>query len=281
MLQLNLQEEKKVIYHIVQCGAGGNGGYFFRNLMQIIHGYSRTSTSLAFDVLLIDGDRVETKNLNNQLYTSEDVNDYKVESLIERYAEHYELEVKALTKYVTSLEMLHDAFAHQHTEQVIPILVGMVDNNRTRQLFHQYFHDETVQNLIWIDLGIEDTEMITNPSEEERYRMMQTGFSGQCVIGLKWKGEVILKPVTDVYANILEDDHTSFPGQSCGDVLPSNPQRMMTNQTASHVASSIMNTLFHTQAIIVSEVNFNAQYAHSKPNYLTKDLVMKFESLKV
>lgn len=281
MQQLNLQEQEKVVFQIRQFGCGGNGGYFFRNLMQMIHGYVRTSATTTYDVLLIDGDRVEAKNLNNQLYTSEDLNDYKVVSMIERYAEHYELSgINGLTKYVTSMDMLHDVFAHKHTEQVIPVLVGMVDNNRTRQLFHQYFHDESVENLIWIDLGIEDTEVIANPTEEEGYRMMQTGFSGQCVVGLKWKGEEILKPVTDVYANILEDDHTSFPGQSCGDLLPSNPQRMMTNQTASHVASLIMNTLFHSKAIFVSEVNFNAQYAHSKPNYLTKEIVMKFESLK-
>ena len=35
-------------------------------------------------------------------------------------------------------------------------LIGMVDNDRTRQLFDEYFYSDEVLDLIWIDLGVGD-----------------------------------------------------------------------------------------------------------------------------
>lgn len=279
MRQLTLAETPNLTYDIIQIGGGGNGSYFFRNLMQMVAGFKETNPNTKFNITIADGDKVEPKNLKNQLFTSDDLKELKTFALIDRYANHYDVDVKEYPKYLTSLEQLNELLSYPVTETThIPIILGMVDNNRTRQLLHEYFYHEDTNNLIWIDLGIEDTEVVSSPNDDDIKRMMATGFSGQCVIGLKWRGQEILPPVTMVYDNIMQAED-NFPGLSCGDVLPSNPQRMITNQTAAHVASIVLNTLFFTKSIMVSEINFNAQLGHIKPNYITKEQLSLFESI--
>lgn len=276
MYTLNLQSNEKMRFLIRQIGCGGTGSYFFRTLTQLISGHLVSEPRISYDLGIADGDKVESKNLRNQLFTQEDISYYKTECLIERYGLHYELDVKDWSNYVTTIKDIQELFHCEQTEiQTIPILIGMVDNNRTRQLFHEVFTSQSVKDLIWIDLGNEDIETIENPTPEEKRRLRSVGFGGQCVVGLKWNRQIVLPCVTQVYPNLLEIEET-FPGLNCGDTLPSNPQRMITNQTAAHVAAMIINTLIFTKSIYVSEINFNAQLGHTQPSYITKDQYTRF-----
>jgi hypothetical protein len=282
MKTICLQEKPYIHFMIRQIGAGGNGGYFFRNLLQLISSYKSMNPynrdKVLFDVLIADGDEVEKKNLRNQLFTEEDISEKKVVSLTDRYGTHYDVDAKRVTEYITSVDMLSRLFPTvDNGRQVIPVLVGMVDNDRSRQLFDEFFYSDKVSDLVWIDLGIEGMTLFESPNNEQQKIMNESGFGGQCVIGLKWHGVEILPPVTRVYPNILENDHTSFPGQSCGELLPENPQRIMTNHLAAQVATMIMNNLFHTKSIYTSVVNFNAQFAQMKPTLLTADQIKAFE----
>ena len=219
--------------------------------------------------------------MRNQLFSEEDVSEKKPVALADRYGGHYDVDVKRVTEYVTSLEMLHRLFRKpDNGRQIIPILIGMVDNDRTRQLFDEYFYSDEVSDLIWIDLGIEGMTEFERPNAEQKKIMNESGFGGQCVIGLKWGGQEILLPTTRVYPNILENDHTAFPGQSCGELLPNNPQRITTNQFAAQVASMVMNNLLHTKSIYASVINFNAQFGQMKPTFLTTEQFNNFENAK-
>ncbi|MCY9665762.1 thiamine biosynthesis protein ThiF [Paenibacillus alginolyticus] len=287
MKTICLQENQYIHFLIRQIGAGGNGGYFFRNLLQLVSSYKALNSSYRndalFDVLIADGDEVEKKNLRNQLFSDDDVTEKlkKVVALADRYGGHYNVDAKRVTEYVTSLDMLHRLFpSPDNGRQIIPILVGMVDNDRSRQLFDEFFFSDEVSDLVWIDLGIEGMTQFERPNSEEKKIINASGWGGQCVIGLKWHGDVILPPVTRVYPNILENDHTAFPGQSCGEMLPENPQRIMSNQIAAQVASMVMNNLFHTKSLYASVINFNAQLGQMKPTFLTSDQVNDFERAK-
>ncbi|GGG18280.1 ThiF family adenylyltransferase [Paenibacillus abyssi] len=283
MKTICLQESSHIQFQIRQIGAGGNGGYFFRNLLQLISSYQAndSKTKDRFDVLIADGDLVEKKNLKNQLFSEEDISDKKVIALSDRYGGHYDVETKRVTEYITTTDMLRRLFPTvTNGRQVIPVLVGMIDNDRTRQLFDEFFFSEEVTDLVWIDLGIEGMTTFDDPNQEQLKIMNESGFGGQCVIGLKWKGSVILPPVTRVYPNILDNDRTSFPGQSCGELLPENPQRIMTNQFAAQVASMVMNNLFHTKSIYANVINFNAQFGQMKATFLSADQVGEFEKAR-
>lgn len=49
--------------------------------------------------------------------------------------------------------------------QTVKILVGMIDNNKTRQLFHDYFYSDDIENLIWIDAGVTGVNISSSDSK--------------------------------------------------------------------------------------------------------------------
>ena len=295
---LNILENGKtnLFFDLVQIGAGANGGAFFRSLCQDIATHfasfrSNKGKRVTFGVNLVicDADRYETKNLANQLCLSEDLGDFKVEALAERYAEVYDVSVGTVTSYVKGFDMLDRLFTKKDVTdsyQQVKVLLGMVDNNRTRQLFHDYFYSDHVQNLIWIDTGVTGVEVLDKPEEEwtaeERLSVQQSGFSGQVVVGFKYKGEVILPPVTNIFPEMLEDAKSSFPDESCGELVINNPQRSATNRMAALLANNIMNNLFHSQSIYNHFINFNAQTGMSggRSGSITDEQVQKFEQVK-
>lgn len=287
MNSLNVKEKRHILYQFVVIGAGGNGSHFVRSMLQTISGYraSEKGNQILFDITLVDGDRVEKKNFHRQLFDIDDLDEYKVVSLADRYADYYGVEVKAVTEYVTSVEMLYNLYDDGDLEvgpnvQVVPVLFGLVDNNKTRQLIDEFFHSNLVDDLIWIDVGIEGVMVINEPTSAQQKTIEFSGFGGQVVCGYKYRGETILEPVTRVYPNILEDEKTAFPGQSCGETIVNNPQRLHTNQMAAQLMMTYLNNLLHNHTIYFHKVNFNAQFSQSKPTFIENEIVEKFEKLR-
>ncbi len=258
----------KILYgealDIVVIGVGANGSHFIRNLLQDMSVYGRDMRKNR--LLIADGDKTEEKNIKNQLFTTEDVGEFKVNALAERYGEHYGIDVLAVPDYITDCDMLDRLFANDGR---FKILIGCVDNNRTRQLMHDYFNH--VSDLLYIDLGVEGVilkEELKEYSNEEMNRMIiGSGFSGQVVVGFKTKGELILPPICDVYPNVLTDTESVFPTQNCTEIL-NNPQRLETNKMAAQVANVIMNNLFHTGEVFQHEILFNARYGSSNVRFI-------------
>jgi molybdopterin/thiamine biosynthesis adenylyltransferase len=135
-----LEENKRhLLFRVVIFGLGANGSHFFRGFLQDIrthadaHKDDHRRPSFEVDITIVDGDKVEKRNLKNQLFDDGDVDEYKVNSLADRYGEHYQIEIKRVTSYCTDLEMLRKLFpTRRYGEQVqeINILIGMVDNVR-------------------------------------------------------------------------------------------------------------------------------------------------------
>ena len=277
---MKIVDSTKTFYQIVCIGAGANGSHFVRNLLQDIATY-RESTFLTWgrarfpaNIIIADGDRVETKNLSNQLFDTEDVGLFKVDALAERYGVHYEVDVYAISEYVTSIEKLQSMFEmnKQHNGKVIPILIGLVDNNRTRMLMHEFFHSQILPELVYIDVGVEGVllkeQLLRNPNAEEIIK--GSGFSGQVVCGYKKDNQVLLPPVADVYSSISADEESVFPNQSCGDLILQNPQRSATNKMAAQLTNTFINNLFHSGEIVQEELIFNARYGSSQARFVSK-----------
>lgn len=262
-------------FQIVQIGAGANGSHFFRNMLQDIATYNAKRYS--FDIKLVDEDKVEKKNFSNQLFDEEDLNEYKAIALAERYGQHYEIDVKSVTQYVTELEFLQKLFKPtflSDKSQVVPVLIGMVDNNATRQLLDEFFHSDYLEDLIYIDAGVEGVLEDSDLSKEEKD---SSGFSGQIVCGVKLNGKVWLEPVGRVFRNILEDEDTRFPNQSCGNAIINNPQRCATNKMAAQLANGYFNNLLHTGTIYSHFIDFNAQFGSAMPVFINKEIIQNFE----
>lgn len=76
------------------------------------------------------------------------------------------------------------------------ILIGAVDNNRSRQMCHEVFQES--RNIIYIDSGNGE-------------------YTGQIVCGIRKNGRTITKPVAGIYPDILQGDE-KFPTElSCAE----------------------------------------------------------------
>jgi len=260
MNKLNLEKSKSIHFRILVLGLGGTGSHFARTMMQIISGLyaSNDYNNKAYcDVFLADGDKVERKNFHRQLFDKDDLDSNKAVSIKERYGFYYEIETHVISEYIKTTDMINRIFKYKvDDEQYIPIIIGALDNNRSRQVVDQFFYNNEYDDLIWIDAGIEGVVPYTTNKEKEFSD--RTGYSGQVVIGLKWAGEVILEPVTRVYPDML-DETEEFPDAACGTTVVNHPQRLITNQMAAHSLASVLNLILHDKMIYVHKIVFNNQ----------------------
>lgn len=272
-----LDKNQKLKFNQVTIGTGANGSFFVRNNLQTYNNFRERIQGLRY--MIVDGDKIEQKNTRNQLFSSDEVGEYKVYSLADRYGEHYSLDVLASTEYVTELEHLDTLFGDD--TEAFRILVGCVDNNRTRQLMHEYFMQ--AENLLYIDVGVEGVRVKEEfdkdiPFQQVTDLIADSGFSGQVVAGLKVKGEVVVPPVGLLYPDILEDHDSVFPTQSCAETI-NNPQRVETNRYAAEMTNVLINNLLHKGVLIQNEITFNSRDGVSAPTYVNGEMKRKLKEL--
>ncbi|MER2049589.1 MAG: ThiF family adenylyltransferase [Solibacillus sp.] len=272
-----LENMTNIKFNQVTIGTGANGSFFVRNSLQTYNNFREKIKSLRY--MIVDGDRVENKNTRNQLFTEEDVDEYKVYSLAERYGSHYRVDVLASTEYVTEIEHIERLFGNDTS--AFRLLVVCVDNNRTRQLIHEYFMQ--TDNLLYIDVGVEGVRVEQEfekdtPRQKVLDAIADSGFSGQVVAGLKVQGEVIVPPVGLLYPDILEDHDSVFPTQSCAETI-NNPQRVETNRYAAEMTNVMINNLLHRGVLIQNEITFNSRDGVSAPTYVNAEMKRKLKEL--
>lgn len=205
---------------IVIIGAGGTGGYVIPHLYRIAYASERRCR-----VIIADGDIVERKNLIRQNFAECDIGENKAEVMASRYSEVFGIETEYIPDFIESeeqlIEMLEVKNKYMYTKDSMPvaILIGAVDNNRSRVMCNNVFNK--LDDIIYIDSGNEE-------------------FSGQVVCGVKRKGKVISKPVARVYPDILVDTE-KFPSElSCAERSVSAPQSIAANVFASTAVVSML-----------------------------------------
>lgn len=268
MIKLSNYQSDKILYYVVMLGVGGTGGYAVQRLTKQMSVFNKVRSFL----MLADPDIVEERNLLRQPFISPDLGKKKAEVLATRYGAAYGLKIGYYCeKYIESVEELeqlfsHTAYLHSYGQFIQKVLIGAVDNDFSRGVMNEYFNN--CDDLIYIDAGIEGVFMPGNGnkaeenwSEEEFSDHLESGYSGQIVVGLKKKGEVILQPIHGVYP--IDANDIIPPSHNCG-LEPSQPQRMIANEMAALQISTIMNELFASNTIHVHIVNFNAQLGNSR-----------------
>ncbi len=204
---------------ILIIGAGGTGGYVIPQLYRIAYASKRKCR-----VIIADGDIVEEKNLIRQNFSSNDIGENKAAVLAERYAEVFGIETEYIPDFIESEKQLYDLLYIPHNRygsepQPISILIGAVDNNRSRIMCNNVFNK--LDDIVYIDSGNGD-------------------FTGQVVCGAKMGGRVVSKPVAGVYPDILSDVE-KFPSKlSCAERNVSAPQTIAANIFASTAITSML-----------------------------------------
>lgn len=140
---------------VVMLGAGGTGGYVAPYVFRLLHMLDRPSR-----FVVCDGDIVEPKNLDRQNFVPADLGENKARVLAERYSTVLGMETEYVPSFIEKLPDLMELiepkewelnpYSTKRTKEMV-LLLGCVDNNKTRQLCHQAFHQS--EELIYIDSG--------------------------------------------------------------------------------------------------------------------------------
>ena len=233
---------------IIMLGAGGTGGHVAPHLYRLLHTLNRYTK-----VIVCDGDIVEEKNLVRQNFISADLGKNKAQVLAERYASAFGLEVSYIPEFIedeTRLAELvkpdtyHTSPCGYKREEGLAILIGCVDNNRSRQLCHQVF--KAAKNLIYIDSGNGE-------------------HTGQVVCGIRRSGRTYYKPIGDIYPDVLLDTD-KFPTQlSCAESAVSAPQSIVANIMASTAVVSYLYNILVLGSIETRSVTFSTKTVNLKP----------------
>ncbi len=218
---------------IVMLGAGGTGGHIAPHICRLLFTLDRPAR-----FIICDGDVVEEKNLLRQNFAPAEKGENKARVLAERYSIVFGQEAEYVPFFVETLDALLELirpngwelreYSYQQTPEMV-ILLGAVDNNKTRQLCHQAFYQS--RDLVYIDSGNGE-------------------FSGQVVCGVRRNGHTMFKPIGGVHPALLKSTD-KFPTElSCAEASISDPQSMAANITAAvAVVNMVYNILTHGECI--------------------------------
>jgi PRTRC genetic system ThiF family protein len=123
---------------IALIGVGGTGSFAAEGLVRLLIGHPDIR------LVLIDGDRVEERNLGRQSFYPEDLGRFKSQALAERLARKYGCPVAYSTRFL----LPEEGHRRRHVSECA-VLVGCVDNAAARA---------TIASLVrphhwWVDAG--------------------------------------------------------------------------------------------------------------------------------
>lgn len=230
---------------IMIIGAGGTGGYVIPHLYRIAQTSGRKCR-----IVIADGDVVEKKNLVRQNFAEFDIGDNKAEVMAARYSEVFGIETEYISDYIESEDTLAEFLDFSNYRdrpsemRPIGILIGAVDNNRSRVMCNNVFNK--LDDIIYIDSGNGE-------------------FTGQVVCGVKQSGRVISKPVAKVFKDILNDTE-KFPSElSCAERSVSAPQSIAANIFASTAVATMLYYLLIEGELRTPRITFSSRKLLMKP----------------
>lgn len=121
---------------VAVVGCGGTGGWVAESLCRLLANSGR-------QLILIDGDRVEERNLTRQNFQTADLGRFKAQALAERLALKYRVAVG----YNVS-PLLKEEEGHRGLLSDCGIVVGCVDNAMARAAIASHIRDQW-----WVDAG--------------------------------------------------------------------------------------------------------------------------------
>lgn len=236
---------------VVMLGAGGTGGHIAPHLYRLLYALDRPVR-----FIICDGDVVEEKNLVRQNFIPADLGENKAKVLAERYSTVFGMETEYVPAFVETEDRLKKLLTpnswllrrpgHRYAEEILEevILIGAVDNNKSRQLCHQVFLQ--AKELVYIDSGNGE-------------------FTGQVVCGVRRGGKTYYPPIGVAYPDVL-DETDKFPTElSCAEASVSAPQSMAANITAATAVVDMVYNILTLGDSTVRQVTFSTKTVNVRP----------------
>ena len=227
---------------IVQIGCGGTGS-------QLVPFLARFASQQCHKWVyhLIDGDKVEKKNILRQNFVNKDVGLSKSSVLGSRYGGAFGIDMCVHEKYVeTEKEVIN--MLSELTRQNLGILITCVDNNKTRQLIYNTIESKfdtfNWRRFMWIDVGNElkaGQVFITGESQGHKHPRLLQAYPDLAVVTDKLPTE-----------------------QSCAERLVSGEQSLAVNATAALMVFNTIAQMTTEQKLTYYEINFNVNNTFTK-----------------
>lgn len=247
-------------------GAGGTGSYFIEDIVNYYN-----TLKVDRHIIVIDGDRVETKNLLRQGFLKIDLDKSKSEALVNRYKKiaRSHVTIEAKDQFVNSVEDVVDIAKGGDYKEIT--IVSCVDNNmaRLRLTFAMYaVRDICKVNVHFVDSGNEEWHGQTITSCLSRgkgtyleglYKLAsEKGRNGIQKFKLKENDSKnilasIFTTKPDWVNHLTKGDHEL----SCDDITVSSPQNIGTNMMASKCLLMTVG-MISKKEFNGGEYNFNA-----------------------
>lgn len=225
-----LRDYQKAYRHrVIVLGCGGTGGYLVPSLARLIANLDRS-----VELILLDGDKVEAKNLGRQNFISPDLGRYKAEVLAERYSAAFGMQIHFVPEYLKSKKTLTQ-LTKGYNEPGAAIVIGCVDNHRTRREVAKWFRSR--RGRVWIDAG-----------NEEMNGQVVCGYN-QLPFDPSNRDQLFGLPcVADLFTEVDKDRKAKFNDElSCAERAISAPQNIATNLLAANYL------LTFTQQVLLGE----------------------------
>lgn len=213
-------------YAVFVLGAGGTGSWLAAFLDKM---------SLNNNVIIMDGDIVESKNVLRQNFKKKDVTKQKAEVVAKSNTMSY------VHGYITDTSIFHQLLT-EFPEGTVPMLIGCLDNNASRKIAHDFVNE--VPEAVWIDGG-----------NAERH--------GQAYVCIKEDGQIVdgFESPIDIepaFQNFEGDERR--PDQiSCAEQSESAPQNVTANVTSANVLFNIMAIFLNGGALMTNKYIFDTR----------------------
>ena len=274
MIQIDTEISLPVLPHphrkvdFILVGAGGTGGYVAEDVCRLILQLQQADKKA--NLAIIDGNRVETKNIARQNYQSSEISLPKAQCLATRCSAKYGLEVTAIS----------DWFSPNHVEKyrwnTLTVIIGCVDNAAARTQIHSCLENNNSggqADLFWLDCG-------------------NTSTSGQVLLGSLTNFNIVtasskadnpsfwkhLPSPALVHPELLipKPEELSSNNLSCAEIQILNYQSLFINRMTSAIASQYLLELTLAEKItkFASYFNLNTMSCRSIPTTITN--LMKY-----
>ncbi len=261
MTAVNTFDPNTHIQSITIVGLGGTGAQIARSVARMIYDMKAARLHIP-QIVLIDPDTVEQKNVGRQLYVEADVGQPKAHILMRRFNMALGLDTIAIDQSVN---------AERHFERWGNLIIGAVDNHLARCELAK------ANGAIWIDSGNHFNAgqvVIGNTSDHETALRYIEGQNGRYAY---------LPNAGLLFPTLLEPEPEAKlePERSCAELIATREQDLLINDWMAVTTAQYVYRLLHRQPItsFVSYVSADGMSVRSVP--ICRDELLPYLQVEV
>ena len=220
-----LPPDRRVVVALVGCG--GTGSHLALTLARLAY-HCRESGLPPVEVLFIDGDRVEAKNVGRQIFAPCEVGQPKAQTLAGRLSLALGLCISAIPEMATPSLLCEPSV--RPPNDAIGILVGAVDGADGRRAIRHALACGGWR--LWLDCGNHESsgQVSAGTTVEARGLRSALAVPGVCAA---------LPAPSLVYPELMEA-RPPAPRQDCAAAMQDNAQSLMVNQAMAMIAGEYL-----------------------------------------